>query len=126
MFRLQTTVATTLALVIIAGGTAVAAAATLTTIAQLTSMSNDALVLGPDGQLYGAVGGGRTKGDGYVFKVSTAGTFTMLADLGQTVSGRASPVGLVFDKAGNIFGTASASRNVGARGTVFNTRRRAR
>jgi uncharacterized repeat protein (TIGR03803 family) len=89
-------------------------------------MGKDALTLGPDGQLYGVVGGGGTEGDGYVFKVSTAGTVTTLADLDQTVSGLASPGGLVFDKAGNIFGTASASCNVGARGTVFNSRRRAR
>ena len=121
MFRYHTTVATTLALALIAGVTAAspAAAATLTTIAHLNSLGTDALTLGLDGQLYGASGSGGAKNDGYFFKVSTAGVVTTLASLDPTVNGLGPTGGVVFDTAGNIFDTASTKFGVGAQATVL-------
>ncbi len=94
-------------------------AATLTTLRfNQYGVQNDALTLGPDGQLYGTSTDG-LYGDGVVYKISTTGTYTKLADLRASVSGKGSPGGLVFDTAGNIFGTASDSNNASAHQTIF-------
>ena len=109
---------TTSILALALGLTAGAAqAANLTVLARLGSQ-HDALTFGPDGQLYGAASGG-PNGYGFVFKISTSGALTTLANLDPATSGLGSPGGLVFDSTGNIFGTASDSRNVGAKATIF-------
>jgi len=105
-----------LALTLAAGS---AHAATLTTLKRsLGAPGNDALTLGPDGQLYGTASGG-AKGDGIVFKISTTGVFTTLASLDRAISGRGSPGGVVFDSAGNLFGVGDDASGVSAKGTVF-------
>ncbi len=104
-----------LALTLAAGA---AHSATLTTLKHLYGVQNDALTLGPDGQLYGTSTDG-LYGDGIVYKISTTGSFSKLADLKASVSGKGSPGGLVFDSAGNIFGTASDSNNASAKQTIF-------
>ena len=105
-----------IALTIAAGS---AHAVTLTTLKRsLGAPGNDALTLGPDGQLYGTASGG-TKGDGIVFKISTTGVFTTLANLDRAISGRGSPGGVVFDSAGNLFGVGDDASGVSAKGTIF-------
>ncbi len=94
-------------------------AATLTTLQRyLGGLGNDALTLGPDGQLYGTASAG-AKSDGIVFKISTTGVFTTLASLDRATSGRGSLGGVVFDGAGNLFGVGDDASGVSAKGTVF-------
>jgi uncharacterized repeat protein (TIGR03803 family) len=106
----------TLALTFAAG---TAQAATLTTLKYgVYGPQNDALTLGQDGQLYGTASGG-TYDNGIVYKISTAGAFTTLANLKTSVSGQGSPGGLVFDSGGNIFGVGNDAAGASARETIF-------
>ena len=104
-------------LALLVAGTA--QAATLTTLKfGVYGLQNDALTLGPDGQLYGTASGGANN-NGIVFKISTTGNFTTLADLKTSVSGQGSPGGLVFDSGGNIFGVANDATGASSKETIF-------
>jgi len=78
------------------------------------------VVQGPDGRLYGTTYGGGTHGYGTLFAVTLAGTYTKLYDFdyGTLGDGYQSHAPLVFDAAGNLYGTTlyGGYDNVG---TVF-------
>jgi uncharacterized repeat protein (TIGR03803 family) len=86
------------------------------------------LIMDKAGNLYGTAdqggaGGCNGYGCGVAFKISPAGTETVLHTFGQKADDGASPTaGLIADKKGNLFGTTSvggANCNPGGCGTVF-------
>jgi uncharacterized repeat protein (TIGR03803 family) len=74
------------------------------------------LVQGSDGWLYGTTTGGGTAGCGTVFKISTDGTFAVLAQFDGT-NGAAPEAPLTKGLDGNFYGTASSGAN--GEGTLF-------
>jgi uncharacterized repeat protein (TIGR03803 family) len=77
------------------------------------------LILGSDGNFYGATGGGGTHGDGTVLKVTSAGTETVLYSFaGGTNDGSAPSAGLLLASDGNFYGTTNQGGASGD-GTVF-------
>ncbi|MGA7459437.1 MAG: choice-of-anchor tandem repeat GloVer-containing protein [Candidatus Korobacteraceae bacterium] len=81
-----------------------------------------ALVFDTAGNLYGTTGGGGTYGGGTVFELTpTVGggwTEQVLHNFGNGVDGANPYTGLIFDAAGNLYGTTQSGGNHGA-GTVF-------
>jgi uncharacterized repeat protein (TIGR03803 family) len=65
-----------------------------------------ALVVGPDGALYGTTRGGGTYGFGIVFKVDASGAFTLLHSFYPGVEGPAPQAALVVGPDGALYGTA--------------------
>jgi uncharacterized repeat protein (TIGR03803 family) len=65
------------------------------------------LILDAGGNLYGTASAGGIRGFGTIFKLAPDGTFTVLYNfLGRpNFDGSSSRGGLVFDKAGNLYGT---------------------
>jgi uncharacterized repeat protein (TIGR03803 family) len=78
------------------------------------------LVFGTDGNLYGtAPFGGSVSGSGTAFRVTTAGSFTLLYSFQNYATGvGANPNGLVLGLDGNFYGTAHFGGTYDA-GTVF-------
>ncbi len=74
------------------------------------------LTLGADGALYGSTPGGGTDGYGIVFKITTAGTLTVLHNFSGTTDG-ASPTAPVQGTDGNYYG--AASNGVQYYGTIY-------
>jgi uncharacterized repeat protein (TIGR03803 family) len=80
----------------------------------------EALVQGPDGQLYGTAPSGGA-GDGTVFKITLSGTLTLLYDfcsIANCGDGSKPHAGLVPGSDGNFYGTTSEGGS-DAGGTVF-------
>jgi uncharacterized repeat protein (TIGR03803 family) len=75
-----------------------------------------ALVVGPDGALYGSTYGGGTNGSGTLFRVETNGGFTKLHDFNGT-NGE-SPSGLVVGPDGALYGSTYVGGTNGS-GTLF-------
>ena len=66
------------------------------------------LVMDSAGNLYGTTSGGGANGDGTVFKITAAGTESVLHSfVGGTTDGQQPIAGLVMDSAGNLYGTTS-------------------
>ncbi len=76
------------------------------------------LIQGTDGNYYGTTQYGGSYGDGAVFRVTTNGTFSVLASLNYYVSGANPLAGLVQGADGNFYGTATYGGLHNA-GTVF-------
>lgn len=79
-----------------------------------------ALTLGPDGNFYGSTSGGGSAGAGTVFRITTSGSFTLLASFAYTNG--AQPQGrLALGPDGEFYGTTSGGGNGrnGGYGTVF-------
>lgn len=101
----------------------VTSAGSLTTIRSLaTATSGTApragLVLGSDGDLYGATEYGGTSGGGTLFKITTAGTLTTLVHFNGT-NGTRPQAPPIQGSDGNFFGTTPYSTGLG--GTVVGT-----
>jgi uncharacterized repeat protein (TIGR03803 family) len=101
-------------------------AGTLTTLHQFGGLASDGhspfagLVQGSDGNFYGTTSFGGTNGDGTVFQITSAGTFTTLYQFGGvTTDGHTPNAGLVQGTDGNFYGTTSAGGTNGNGGTVF-------
>lgn len=80
-----------------------------------------ALILDAAGNLYGTANDAGAYGGGIVFELTPAGgswTETVLYSFGALPDGRAPDAGLVFDTAGNLFGTTRTGGNDNV-GTVF-------
>ena len=66
------------------------------------------LIMDTAGNLYGTTSGGGANGDGTVFKITAAGTESVLHSfVGGTTDGQQPIAGLVMDSAGNLYGTTS-------------------
>jgi uncharacterized repeat protein (TIGR03803 family) len=77
------------------------------------------LVQGTDGQLYGTTYNGGSAGVGTAFKVTTAGTFTLLHSFAGGASDGANPTGgLTLGSDGNFYGTTQGG-GAGSEGVVF-------
>jgi uncharacterized repeat protein (TIGR03803 family) len=74
-----------------------------------------ALVLGSDGALYGTTGGGGSYGDGTIFKIDSAGTFTSLHSFDDGWSPESA---LVRGSDGALYGTTSRGGPAGG-GLVY-------
>jgi uncharacterized repeat protein (TIGR03803 family) len=78
------------------------------------------LVRDPEGNLYGTtVYGGTAGGYGTVFRLSKAGTLTLLHSFAGTPDGENPYAGLAGDSAGNGYGTTKYGGTAGGYGTVF-------
>lgn len=76
------------------------------------------LVMDGRGNLYGTTGGGGATGNGTVFKITPAGSASLIYSFGGGADGSGPKAGLVIDASGNLYGTTymgGASGN----GTVF-------
>lgn len=78
------------------------------------------LILGNDGNFYGAtgVGGAGIDKDGTIFRMTPNGTLTTLVNFNQETMGGA-PTGLTLGSDGNFYGTTQSGRRQGPYGTVF-------
>jgi uncharacterized repeat protein (TIGR03803 family) len=70
------------------------------------------------GNLYGTATGGGTSGNGTVFKLAPNGTFTVLHSFTGGSDGDYPQAGLIMDRKGNLYGTASRG-GTNDDGTVF-------
>jgi len=78
------------------------------------------LIRDPAGNFYGTTFYGGTSGYGSVFKLDTAGKLTVLHSFNFSPDGGHPIAGLILDKAGNLYGTASAGGDPTCGcGTVF-------
>jgi len=77
-----------------------------------------ALILDAEGNLYGTTAGGGTSDSGTVFKVDTASKVTVLYSFTGGADGNGPTAGLIWDKAGNLYGT-TYDGGAFALGTVF-------
>jgi len=66
------------------------------------------LVFDPKGNLYGVAAGGGKIGAGTIFKIDTKGSLTVLYSFTGGPDGGFPMAGLIIDKAGRLYGTASA------------------
>ncbi len=84
---------------------------------------NAGLVMDSSGNLYGVTGYGGLNNDGTVFKISAAGTESVLYSFAGGATDGSGPVGrLVIDSEGNLYGTTLFGGNcvsLGGCGTVF-------
>ncbi len=75
------------------------------------------------GNFYGTTFHGGTYGDGTVFKLDTAGKLTVLHSFNNSPDGANPIAGLILDKSGNLYGTASQGGDLSCGfsgcGTVF-------
>ncbi|WP_207632522.1 choice-of-anchor tandem repeat GloVer-containing protein [Foetidibacter luteolus] len=76
------------------------------------------LVLGKDGALYGMTYWGGANGDGTLFKITTAGTFTVLRHLKAATDGGSSQSELIQATDGNFYGMTN-SGGANGNGTIF-------
>jgi uncharacterized repeat protein (TIGR03803 family) len=76
------------------------------------------LVIDKEGDLYGTTTGGGPFGYGTVFKLDTTGKETVLHYFTNTPDGAYPDAGLIMDKEGHLYGTASEGGSSGY-GTVF-------
>lgn len=79
------------------------------------------LIFDSVGTLYGAAESGGTYGTGVIFELKLSGSwwrYKVLHSFGGDFDGEAPLTGLVFDKAGNLYGTTMAGGSHGL-GTVF-------
>lgn len=76
------------------------------------------LLLDAEGNLYGTTGNGGSYGYGTVFKLTPAGTETILHSFGESGDGYYPSASLIFDKKGNLYGTTGTGGAYGY-GTVF-------
>ena len=77
------------------------------------------LVMDSSGNLYGVTNAGGTSNNGMVFKISAAGTESVVYSfMGGTTDGSDPEAGLIMDSAGNLYGTTFGAGAAGA-GTVF-------
>jgi len=66
------------------------------------------LIFDKAGNLYGTTFGGGAYGYGTVFKLNATGTETVLYSFTGGTDGRGPRAGLIFDQAGNLYGTAGS------------------
>lgn len=77
------------------------------------------LIMDGAGDLYGTTPNGGADGQGIIFKISAAGTYSVLYSFGGAPADGAQPQGsLIMDNAGNIYGTTEGGGASG-QGTVF-------
>ncbi len=80
------------------------------------------VILGPDGALYGSAYTAGANAGGTLFRVTTAGLFTLLHTFSPSSDSNTDGInplaGLMFASDGNLYGTAS-EYGVGAQGTVY-------
>jgi len=76
------------------------------------------LVQASDGNFYGTAAFGGTSGDGAVFKITPAGTLTLLHSFTGVADGADPEAGLVQGSDGNFYGT-TATNGANDHGTVF-------
>ena len=81
------------------------------------------LRFGPDGNLYGTTSSGGSSAAGTVFNLASSGESVLYSFLGGSDGSQPSSGDLVFDHAGNIYGTTSYGGATG-NGTVFKLVRR--
>jgi uncharacterized repeat protein (TIGR03803 family) len=82
---------------------------------------NAGLVQGTDGDLYGTAYGGGDNGDGTIFKITTAGKWTLLYTFCPETGcadGQVPNAGLIQATDGNFYGTTLSGGTLGA-GTIF-------
>jgi uncharacterized repeat protein (TIGR03803 family) len=77
-----------------------------------------ALVVGPDGALYGSTQSGGNSGDGTLFRLETNGTFTKLHDFDGT-DGHDPSAALVVGPDGALYGSTYSGGTNGGYGTLF-------
>jgi uncharacterized repeat protein (TIGR03803 family) len=81
------------------------------------------LIFDAAGNLYGTTTGGGTSGYGTVFELTPMGgggwTETILYSFGNGTDGAIPYAGLIFDAAGNLYGTTFGGGPYGGAGTVF-------
>lgn len=76
------------------------------------------LVQAKDGNFYGITYGGGAYGYGTIFKITTAGAFTVLRSLNRTTDGANSYGSLTEGKDGNLYGVTNSGGTYGY-GTIF-------
>ncbi len=76
------------------------------------------LMFGTDGKLYGTASGGGTNNAGTIFKVTTAGTLTVMRQLTATTDGSVPKGNLIQASDGNFYGTTSTG-GTNNMGTLF-------
>jgi len=69
------------------------------------------LTLGPDGQMYGATDGCGDSNSGTIFKINSAGAFTLLHTFNGTTEGGTPSAPVTFDAAGNLYGGTNFGGN---------------
>jgi uncharacterized repeat protein (TIGR03803 family) len=79
---------------------------------------NGKLVQGADGALYGTTVAGGATNHGVIFKITTAGVFTLLHSFNNAVQGSAPRGPLLLASDGNFYGTTSTG-GPGTAGTIF-------
>jgi len=79
---------------------------------------NAGVIMDASGNLYGTTGFGGAKGQGTIFKLSSTGQLTLLHSFAGKKDGGEVFGGLIFDAAGNLYGTAASGGRKGF-GTVF-------
>lgn len=79
---------------------------------------NASLVMDGSGNLYGTTSAGGTSNNGTVFKISPAGTESVLYSFGTGTDGNTPSSSLIMDDAGNLYGT-TYSGGTNNNGTVF-------
>lgn len=80
--------------------------------------SYGSLTLGKDGNLYGVTNSGGTYGYGTIFKITTAGAYTVLRHLNGPTDGGYSQTDLIQGTDGNFYGTCYGYGTLG-NGTIF-------
>src|ERR1700677_3101816 len=79
----------------------------------------DGVIAGSGGTLYATTNAGGASGNGTVFEISKSGEESVLYSFAGGSDGANPTGGLIFDKAGNLYGTTSAGGGVANAGTIF-------